>query len=166
LTIADLEGGGVKRFVSFALCIVAAVLASGCGPTITVENRTRFPVRAVVSQGMNREVVDPSPGESSTVDADIGPYRAYAVPDKEWIAYAKLTRKVLNDSLADADKLTGPQLLDVIQRLKDIAGRVQQYEAAAGAGNGCSGNITETGSEAHTVDVNVGANGRLVTTCR
>jgi hypothetical protein len=156
----------VKRRVPFALSLVAAVLVSGCGPSITVYNRTRFPVRAVVTQGKNREVVDPSPGEHSTVDADIGPYRVYAVPDKEWIDYAKLTRKVLNDRLANADKLTGPQLLDVIDRLKDIAERIQQYEGAAGTGKGCAGKISETEPESHSVDIDVGANGGLVATCR
>src|SRR5262249_29604623 len=158
------EGGSVNRFAPLALCIIAAVLVSGCGPTITVKNRSRFPMRAVVTQGKHREVVDPSPGESSTVDAEAGPYGVYAVPDKEWIDYAKLTRKVLNERLANADTLTGPQLLDVIQRLKDIAERIQQYERAAGSGNGCSGNVGES-DESHTVEINVGGNGRLVATC-
>lgn len=156
----------VKRFVPFALCIVAAVLVSGCGPSITVYNRTRFPVHATVTQGKSREGVDPSPGESSTVDADFGPYRVYAVPDKDWIDYAKLTRKVLNDSLANADKLTGPQLLDVIQRLKDIADRIQQYEGAAGTGSSCAGNVSEkANSEYHSVELTVGADGRLAAAC-
>ena len=157
----------MKRFVPIALCMVAAVLVSGCGPTIIVNNRTRFPVRAVVSQGNHREVVDPSPGESSAMDAEFGPFGAYAVPDKAWIDYAKLTRKVLNESLADPSRLTGPQLLDVVQRLKDIAERIQQYEGAAGAGSGCRGNVSEKGgTDVHEVDINVGADGRLVATCQ
>lgn len=155
----------MKRFVPLGLCIAAALLVSGCGPSITVYNRTRFPVRAVVTQAEHHETVDPSPGESSTVDAEEGPYKVYAVPDKEWIDYAKLTRKALNDRLANADKLTGPQLLDVIQRLKDIADRIQQYEGAARTGNGCAGNFGPS-DESHSVDVNVGANGELVATCR
>lgn len=153
----------MKRFVPFALCIAAAVLVSGCGPSITVKNNTRFVVRAVVSQDKHREVVDPSPGESSTVDADEGLYRVSAVPDQEWIAYAKLTRKVLNDSLANADRLTGPQLLDVVQRLKDIAARIQQFESAAGSRSACSATITESGGG--TVSITVGADGGLEATC-
>jgi hypothetical protein len=156
----------VRRFVPFALCIAAAVLVSGCGPTITVYNRTRIPVRAQVFQGKQHAVVNPSPGESSTVDADLGPYVAIAEPEEDWLRYAKLTQKVLNESLADPSRLTGPQITDIVQRLKDIVERIQQYEGAGGRRSSCRGKITEKEPEAHSVNVDVGVTGTLVATCR
>ena len=53
------------------------------------------------------------------------------IPDAEWIEYARTTRKFLNDQLANADSLTGPQLLEVIRRLKNIAARIDQFQRAA-----------------------------------
>ncbi len=164
MKIIALEGGGVKRFTPFALCILGAVLVSGCGPTITINNRTRFPVTATVTSGERRETHSPSPGESSTMDAEVGPYFVYAVPEKDWLEYAKLTQKVLNESLADPSRLTGPQINDIIQRLKDIAVRIQQYEGTAGGGRTCRGTISESGAGG-TVTIAVGADGRLVARC-
>lgn len=152
-------------FVPFALCIAAAVLVSGCGPIITVHNRTRFPVTATVTTGERQETHSPSPGESSSMDADVGPYFVYAVPEKDWLEYAKLTQKVLNESLADPSRLTGPQINDITQRLKDIAVRIQQYEGTAGGARTCHGTISESGAGG-TVTITVGADGRLVASCK
>jgi hypothetical protein len=87
------------------------------------------------------------------------------IPDAEWIEYAKLTRKVLNDQLANADKLTGPQLLDVIHRLKEIAAQMQQFEQAAGSSASCGGRLTEDNS-AGLVVVSTTDSGALVISCR
>ena len=164
MKIIALGGGGVKRFAPLALCILGAVLVSGCGPTITVKNRTRFPVTATVRNGERHETLSPSPGESSSMDADTGPYFVYAVPEKDWLEYAKLTRKVLNESLADPSRLTGPQINDIVQRLKDIAERIQQYEGTAGGARTCQGTISESGAGG-TVEITVGADGGLVARC-
>jgi hypothetical protein len=145
----------------FPLLIVTAILLAGCAPLVTVENGTSFPVRVIVASGGKRVVVSPSPGENSTVDASEGAYQATVIPDAEWIEYAKLTRKVLNDQLAHADKLTGPQLLDVIRRLKEIAVQMQQYEQAAGSSASCGGKITEENSAAYVV-VSASSSGTLV----
>ena len=136
----------------------------GCGPTITVQNNTKFPVRAVVSSGGKSEMLSPSPGESSSADASEGPYGVYVVPDEDWINYAKQVRQYLNDQLANSDKLTGPQLLNVIQRLKEIAMRMAQYERAGGSGNGCSGSVAE--DKDGLVTITTKADGGLVVACK
>ena len=139
-------------------------LVAGCGPIITVNNITKFPVRVVVSSGGRSEVVSPSAGESSSVEVVEGPYRVYVIPDDEWIAYAKATRQYLNDRLANSQSLTGPQLLDVIRRLKEIAARIQQYEQALGTGKGCAGSVTSDGGG--VVQVSTAADGGLVVSCK
>lgn len=144
----------------------AIVFLASCAPTITVVNNTTFPVRVVVVAGGTRQVLSPSPnGESSSAEVTEGRYVVTAIPDAEWIEYAKLTRKVLNEELANADNLSGPRLLEVIRRLKDIAARMQQFEQAAGTNASCAGNLAE-GSSSVLAQVNVGANGRLVIACR
>ncbi len=153
----------IRQKLSLIL-IVTAILLVGCGPSIVVENKTSFPVRVVVRDGGHSEVVSPSPGESSTVISEGGAYKATVIPDAEWIEYAKLTRKVLNDQLANADKLTGPQLLDVIRRLKEIATRMQQYEQAAGSSASCGGELTEDSTG--LVVVSTSDTGKLVISCR
>jgi hypothetical protein len=154
------------RLLALLGLIVAAGLIAGCGPTVTVGNQTGFPVRAIVASGGTRVVLSPSPGEHSTADVGEGPYTVTVIPDAEWIEYAKLTRKVLNDQLANADKLTGPQLLDVIRRLKEIAAKMQAYERAAGSGSRCSGRVGGEGKEAAFVTVSQDAAGRLVVACK
>ena len=86
------------------------------------------------------------------------------IPDAEWIEYAKLTRKVLNDQLANSDNLTGPQLLEVIRRLKGIAQRMQQYEQAAGSAAVCGGRLAEDSTG--LVVVSASDTGKLVISCR
>lgn len=151
-----------------AIFIVLFALQEGVtscgGPTITVENNAKFPVRVVVSSGGQSQVLSPSPGESSAADASEGPYRAYAVPDADWISYAKSTRKFLNDQLANSDQLTGPQLLNVVQRLKDIAAQMAQYDKAEGGGTGCSGTVSS--EHDGLVQVSVGADGSLAVACK
>ena len=147
----------------FASVVMVGWLA-GCGPSVIVSNNTRVPVRVIVTTGAGREALSPTPGESSSVDAAEGPYSATAIPDDEWIAYAKAVRKDLNEQLANSDKLTGPQLLDVIRRLKDIAARMQQYENAAGSSAKCGGTITQ--DSGGVVTVSVAADGKLILSCK
>ncbi len=158
----------IVRVQWLAIFLVLFFLQEGVtscgGPTVTVENNTQFPVRVVVSSGGESQVLSPSPGESSAADASEGPYRAYAVPDADWINYAKDTRKFLNDQLANSDQLTGPQLLNVVQRLKDIAARMAQYDKAGTSGSGCSGAVTS--EHDGLVQVSVGADGGLVVACK
>jgi len=152
-----------RQKILFVL-IIAAVLLVSCGPSIVVENKTTIPVRVIVRAGGRSEVVSPSPGESSSVEASEGAYRVTVILDAEWIEYAKLTRKVLNDQLADSDKLTGPQLLEVIRRLKDIAQRMQQFEQAAGSAASCGGTLTQDSTG--LVVVSTADTGKLVVSCR
>lgn len=153
----------MKRLAPFIISLIAAGLIAGCGPAIIVENKTSLPVRAIVNSSGQRSMLSPSPGESSTTDAEEGAYTVAVVPDAEWIEYAKLTRKVLNEQLANADNLTGPQLQEVIRRLKDIAARMQEFEKAAGKGQSCAGKITSDGGG--SVTISVGAEGALVVRC-
>lgn len=155
----------MKWLILLATLITLAAESTSCGgPTVTVENGTKFPVRVVVSAGGSSSVLSPSPGESSSADASEGPYRAYAIPDEDWINYAKDTRKYLNDQLANSDNLTGPQLLNVVQRLKDIASKMAQYDAAGGGGVGCSGTVSA--DHDGLVQVSVGADGKLTAACK
>ena len=155
----------MNRHKYFIFLIVAAVLLASCGPSVVVENRTSLPVRVIVYVGrQGGSVVSPSPGESSALAATEGVYRATVIRDAEWIEYAKLTRKDLNEQLANSDKLTGAQLLDVIRRLKDIAQRMQQYEQAAGSAASCGGKLTEDSTG--LVVVSTGSDGKLVIICK
>ncbi|MBM3181081.1 MAG: hypothetical protein FJZ86_12090 [Chloroflexi bacterium] len=154
----------MKRMKWIALILAAALLV-GCAPTVTVSNTTSFPVRAIVRSGTS-SVLSPSPGESSSAEVTEGAYRVTVIPDAEWIEYAKLTRQVLNDQLAHADQLTGPQLLDVIRRLKEIALQMQAFEQAAGAGTSCGGKLGGEGADSAFVTVTQDASGALVVTCR
>ena len=154
----------MNRNILLAGLIVGAVLLVGCAPSVVVENKTGFAVRVVVHSAGRSEVVSPSPGESSVAEVEEGPYLATAIPDADWIEWAKLTRKVLNDQLTNSDQLTGPQLLEVVRRLKDIAARMQQYESA-GIGASCSGAVSSDGGDGKVV-ISTAANGALVATCR
>lgn len=143
--------------------VTACILLAGCAPSLVVSNTTQFPVRVVIASGGTSQVVSPSPGESSGAEVSEGPFRATVIPDEEWIAYARDTRAFLNKQLADSENLSGPQLLTVVQRLKDIALRMRQYEQAAGTTASCEGNITQDGGGA--VEVRTGEAGVLVIAC-
>ena len=121
-------------------------------------------MRVAVSARGNSQVLSPSPGESSYAEVGEGAYSAYAIPDAEWIEYARLTRRYLGDQLANADNLTGAQLMDVIRRLKDIAARMQQYEGAEGSASACSGGTVSTEKDG-LIRVAVGADGKLQLSC-
>src|SRR5437870_12132835 len=123
-------------------CLALAAMADACSPNIIVSNSTSFVVRAVVTNGGHSQVLSPSPGESSSAEGEEGPYSVTVIPDQEWLDHAIATRKFLNDQLANSENLTGPQLLEVVRRLKDIALKIKQFEDTAGNGQGCSGKIT------------------------
>ncbi|MBI3915271.1 MAG: hypothetical protein HY327_13925 [Chloroflexi bacterium] len=155
----------MNRNILFGLLIVSALGLTGCAPSLIVQNRTSFAVRVIIAGSAGTEVVSPSPGESSVAEMAVGSYRVTVIPDAEWIEYAKLTRKVLNDQLANSDQLTGPQLLEVIRRLKDIAIRMQQFEQAAASQAGCGGRISEDSGDG-LVTISTASNGSLVASCR
>lgn len=126
--------------------LILAALVTACAPTVTVENKTTFPVRAIVTMpGGIRQVLSPSPGYSSSAEGSdsTGVYRVTVIPDSEWIEYARLKRKVLNESLANSERLTGPQLLEVVRQLKEVAEAMQRFEQAAGGSASCGGRLTE-----------------------
>lgn len=153
----------MSRLQIAVLALAALCCLAGCGPTVTVTNNTRIAVRVIVSSNGQSETVSPSPGESSLAEVTAGAYRVTAIVDQEWIDYARLVRKDLNEQLANADRLSGPQLLSVIQRLKDIAARMQQFDKA-GVGAGCGGAVTEDSNG--TATVSVGTDGKLVVSCK
>lgn len=154
----------MKRISSIVVLLAIAGFIAGCGPSVVVENRTSFPVRVILRASGHSEVLSPSPGESSTTEVFEGAYRVSVIPDTEWIEYARLTRKVLNEQLANSDTLTGPQLLEVIRRLKEIATRMQQFEQAAGSSSGCAGSVSSDSTA--LVVISAGADGKLIATCR
>ncbi|MBI5349127.1 MAG: hypothetical protein HZB77_07390 [Chloroflexi bacterium] len=154
----------MNRQKLFLILIATAVLLVSCGPSIVVENKTSIPVRVIVRAGGKSEMVLLSRGESLSVEASEGVYRATAIPDETWIEYAKSMRKFFNDQLADSDKLTGAQLLDVIRSLKDIAQRMQQYEQAASSTASCGGRLAEDSTG--LVVVSTAGTGGLVISCK
>lgn len=145
------------------LVAIMALALAGCGPSITVENKTSFDVHAMVINNGRSECLSPSPGNSSTTDAAEGMYTVVAVRSSEWITWAKATRQYLNDQLARMDSLTGAQLFEVVQRLKDIAKKMAEYENVK-SGASCSGRITEDTNGAATISL--GPGGALVVACK
>lgn len=154
----------MNRTLLIAISILMLGMVAGCAPSIVVTNRTSFPVRVVLSSSGGSEILSPSPGESSTAEVSEGAFRATAIPDQEWIDYAKQVRKYLNDQLANADQLTGPQLLDVVRRLKEIATKMQDYERAAEATASCSSSVSE--DKGGLVEVSTGPDGKIVVVCK
>lgn len=153
----------MKRIILIiAMLLVGGVLA-GCIPTVTVTNQTGFDVRVLVFWSGGREVLSPSPGESSYAEVTEGTFTAVAVPASDWIDYAKAKRQYLNDQLANMDNLTGAQLAEVVRQLKDIAARMKQYEDTAGKGASCSGSITQEANG--IVTISAAADGTLVVAC-
>ena len=153
----------MKRVRTPFLFLVLVLVLTACGPTITVVNNTKIPVRVAIHSGFANEVESPSPGESSTVDAQEGFYSVDSIPDQEWVDYAKATRAFLNAQLANSQNLTGPQLLDVVARLKDIANRIVQMSAAAGSRAHCSATVSNGGDA--TASISIAPDGTLVATC-
>jgi hypothetical protein len=154
-----------RRLLRFLAGFLAlAAMADSCSPGVTVENKTEFQVRAVVSSGRRPSIVSPSPGESSFAEAQEGPYRVTVFPEKEWLDHAVATRKFLNDQLANADQLTGAQILEVSRRLASIALKIKQFEDASAKTSACSGRITEDGGGA--VTVSTAADGTLRVVCQ
>jgi hypothetical protein len=154
----------MRRRALVVVAMLASVVIAGCGPSIVVENKTTFGVRAIVTTSLGTETFSPSPGEHSTADGTQGSYTVTAIPEQEWLDWARITRKVLNDQIADSSKLTGQQLLDVIDRLKSIAVKMKQFEAAAAsAGSSCTGSLT--GAADGQAVITAGPGGRLVVTC-
>lgn len=138
-------------------------VAAGCVPAITVSNTTSIGVRVVVSAAGHSDVVSPSPGNSSTVEGEEGPYRVTVIPDTEWGDHARATRDFLDKQLANSAELSGAQLLDLVQRLKAIAATLRQYETA-GLAASCAGTITQDGGG--TVTISTGADGALTASCQ
>jgi hypothetical protein len=154
----------MKRRSLLGLAMLAAVLLAGCAPSIVVQNKTSFGVRAIVTSGAGTEVLSPSPGESSTADGAEGSYTVSAIPEQEWLDWATATRKYLNDQLKDSSKLTGQQLLDLIDRLKSIATKMKQFQdAAASSGSYCTGVLSSDANGNAVIATKPG--GGLVVSC-
>ena len=148
------------RWVGGFLALLA--VAAGCGPVISISNNTAVGVRVVVTAAGHSDVVSPSVGSGSSVEAEEGPYHVTVIADAEWAAHARATRDFLDQQLANPDSLTGPQLLDLIQRLKDTAAALHQYETA-GIGAHCSGTITQDGGG--TVTITSASDGTISAAC-
>jgi hypothetical protein len=155
----------IRRMTRGPVLAAIAVLVAGCAPYVSIHNGTTFAVRVVITTSEGSQVFSPSPGEDSTADATEGTYTVTVVPDAEWITWAKATRAYLNERIANSESLTGPQLLDVVQRLKDIAAKMQSYaNASGGSAAGCGGTVTANSDG--LVTITQAADGTLVATCR
>lgn len=146
-----------------ALLFGVVVLALGCAPAVTVNNKTTFPIRVMVRNGGSIQWVSPSPSESSSVEVGEGLYFATAIPDAEWTTYATAKRRYLNEQLANSQNLSGAKLLEVIQQLKEIAAQMQKFAEAADSNARCSGRVTEDATD--TVTVTSGVDGKLRIAC-
>lgn len=156
-----------NRIVRWIAGLGAAALLAGCAPSITVQNNTAFPVRALITAGGMRQMVFTSPGQASYPEVQTGPFTATVIPDSEWLEHARATRAYLNSQLANADSLTGEQLLEVIRRLKDIAARIDQFERAAAGRSASAINCTGTVSDEQegVVVIKTDAGGQIVLDC-
>ena len=143
--------------------VALAAMADSCAPVITVKNDTTVVVRAIVRTVAGAQTLAPSPGNSSATEAQEGPYSVTVIPDEEWKSYARLVRKDLNEQLANAKGLSGDKLIQLINRLKDVADKMKAFEDA-GIGASCSGNITQDGGGTATVTTLPG--GKIVVSCR
>ena len=153
----------MTRLQISVLTMIAACCLAGCGPTVTVQNDTKFPVRVMVVAGDGSESLSPSPGESSSAEVGEGRYGVTVIRDEDWINYAKATRQFLNDQVANPN-LTGPQLLVVYQRLKDIAKRMQDYQDAGNGESSCTGTVSQDSDGLATIST--GTNGKLTVVCK
>jgi len=151
----------IRRIV---VVFLTAVVLGGCAPTITVHNNTTIPVRVVITHSGGSETFAPSPGESSNGDLTEGTYRVVAIPDAAWVDYAKLTRQDLNQQIANSQNLSGQKLLDLVQRLKDIAKRMDEMQRAAGSTGACGGKVKEDSAAA--AEISIGPSGQLVVACK
>jgi hypothetical protein len=149
--------------IIMAVFSLSALLSDCGGPDITANNNTTFGVRVILHTTAGPDVLSPSPGESSSADAVEGGFTATAINDQDWINYAKVQRKLLDDQLTNAGTLTGPQLLTLLQRLKDIAAKMDAYQAAAGKGATCEGTITQNADG--VITIGQAADGSLAVTC-
>lgn len=154
----------MSRLQIIVLALAALCCLAGCGPTVTVVNSTKIPVRVVVTSSGGTESLSPSPGESSAAEVEEGTYNVSAIADQQWVDYAKATRQYLNDQIANSGSLSGAQLLAVVQRLKEVATQMQQLGTAGASGSSCSGAVTQDADGLATITV--GANGKLVLSCR
>jgi hypothetical protein len=145
-------------------CLALAAMADSCAPVITVHNSTAFVVRVIITNGGKLQTVAPSPGESSGVEAQEGPYTVAVVPDSDWLEYAKLVRQDLNEQLANPN-LSGDKIKQLVARLKDIAAKMKAFESA-GLGASCSGSITQDGGGSVTVSAaGVDRDGEIGVSC-
>jgi hypothetical protein len=154
----------IRRVPRAILLVAVALAVAACAPSVTVSNRTTFVVRVVITTSAGSQVFSPSPGETSVGEAGEGSYRVSVIPDAEWSSWAAATRAYLNERLADSANLTGAQLLEVIQRLKDIATKMKSYEAAGIGSVGCSGAVSN--ERDGLVTVTQGADGKLIASCK
>ncbi|MEP7355689.1 MAG: hypothetical protein ABI847_00455 [Anaerolineales bacterium] len=147
-------------------CLALAAMADSCGPTVTIENKTSFEISAIIGNKGTETVLSPSPGESSYAVVQQDAYVVTVIPKDEWLTHAKATRQFLNDQLANPDQLTGPQLLEVVKRLKDIALRMKAFEDAAKGGDASCVGILDDQHSAAVVTVTSLPDGKLKAACK
>jgi hypothetical protein len=148
----------------FAVALLAVLALAGCGPVVSVVNNTKVPVRVIVKTADGSETFEPTPGESSSAEVTPGTVTVTAVPDADWVNYAKLTRQDLNQQLANSQNLSGPKLLDLVRRLKEIAAKMDEMSKAAGSSASCSSRVSE--DSGLTATVSIGQSGALAVSCR
>ncbi|RPI25242.1 MAG: hypothetical protein EHM70_20340 [Chloroflexota bacterium] len=155
-----------RKYLVFLFAVLALILV-GCTPSVSAINQTSFPVRVVIVSGKLREVLSPSPGESSTAEVGDGAWTATVIPDAGWIEYAKAKRAYLNELIANSQNMTGQELLDTIQALKEIATQMAAFEEAARGtpGASCSGAITDEVGFGEVV-ISAAPDGTLLASCK
>lgn len=158
----------MKERTLAAIMIIATffiVGAKGCEPSIIIRNNTTMPVRVSLAFLGQLQLISLSPGESFSQDATEGDvFSVLVFPDKEWINYVKDVRKYLSGELANPEKLTELQRRDLIQRLKDIAAIIAQYEKAAKVSAGCQDSVPRDGDG--IVQITTRPDGQFLVTCK
>jgi hypothetical protein len=153
---------GVPR--GFLLLIAAALLA-GCGPYVTLENKTDVGIKFITNVGGEQSATSVFPGEtSSATGSDYGSYSISVIPNEDWLAWARDFTNALSDQLKHGRDLTPEDVQRITRNLATIREQMAQFEKLAkDAGATCSGKTSDEKSS--VVTVTRSDDGKLIVTC-
>lgn len=154
-----------KHLLLISLCALLVLFLSSCAPLLRIENETTLGVKALVSiPGSMRQLVTVEPMNDAGLDTiGIGKYIVVVIPDKDWLEYARLQARVLNDLLTGSPNLSPQQANDIKTKLKEIHTALEQYEKAK-SGAACSGKLDSEGFNLATISQD--ASGNLAISCK
>jgi hypothetical protein len=156
-----------RRAMVWAL---VGALVVGCGPSLTVENKTEFAIHVTVRTSKGVDVVSPSPGESSSVDFEGGNFSAVAFLDQEWVNYMTSSRDTLNNLIAGVAsgqrRIDRDELEAVLTTLRTLNSRIATIQGITGEAPSCSGSFNSSNeSGGAVIEITYGVDNRLYAFC-